>query len=72
VLLLLLFCQTVYANAECLETVWFNQHYNDTGLGLIEDALLQLLQQVKFHAFFSAVIDEQQTKFDRFLAHTPA
>jgi hypothetical protein len=71
VLLLVPLGERIDSNAECFEAVGFDHHGDDTGIRFIEKALLQLLQYVQLHIFVTAVVNQQQTKLDRFLSHAP-
>jgi hypothetical protein len=59
VLLLMVFGQTVNANAKGLETVGLDQHDGDAGISLIKQSLLQLLAHVQLHIFVVTLVNKQ-------------
>jgi hypothetical protein len=72
VLLLMVFGQTVNANAKGLETIRLDQHDGDAGISLVKQSLLQLLAHVQLHVFIVTLVNQQQAQLNRFLAHAPA
>ena len=72
VLVVMVLCEAVDADAECLEAVRFNDHHQHSRVSFVQQALLQLLQHVQLHAVVAAVVHKQQAQLDGFLAHAPA
>ena len=74
VLVVMVLCEAVDADAEGLEAVRLDDHHQHSRVSFVEQALLQLLQllqHVQLHAVVAAVVNKQQAEFDRFLTHAP-